>query len=254
MLKELKVRNTLLTNERPCVCVPLIGISENELLDEIKQIIQKEPDLIEWRADFFEDIGNFEKVLDALEQVRKEIGDIPLLFTIRSIHEGGQKIELNENDKIELIKRVCATRHIDFIDYELENNKEHIEEVRKNADKNNIKLILSFHNFHQTPSEEEMLAKLHKAGNNKADIAKLAVMPNNMTDVLAVLQVTEKTNDELAIPVVTMAMGSDGAITRLAGWKTGSLFTFGIGKGSSAPGQVPIELIKSMEAPLKSNK
>ncbi|MDX6151534.1 type I 3-dehydroquinate dehydratase [Marinococcus sp. PL1-022] len=253
-MKELKVRNTLLTNERPCVCVPLIGKSKNELLDETKHIIQKEPDLIEWRADFFEDLVEFETVLDALEQVRKEIGDIPLLFTIRSIHEGGQKVELNANEKIELIKKVCATRHIDFIDYELENNQEHIEEVQKNAEKNNVKLILSFHDFHQTPDEEEMLAKFHKASNRKADIAKLAVMPKNMKDVLAVLQVTEKTNDELAIPVVTMAMGADGAITRLAGWKTGSLFTFGIGKGSSAPGQVPIELIKSMEAPLKSNK
>lgn len=252
-MKEIKVRNTLLTNNRPCVCVPLVGINKSELLDETRHIIQKEPDLIEWRADFFDTLEEAEIVVETLTQIRNEIGDIPLLFTIRSVHEGGQRINLNESDKVELINKVCATRDIDFIDYEVENNQEYIDMVQKNAEKNNVKLILSFHNFDHTPEEGKMLAKLKKASDRKADVAKLAVMPNNMKDVLAVLQVTEKTNEELTIPVVTMSMGADGALTRLTGWKAGSLFTFGIGKGSSAPGQVPIELIKSMENPLKAN-
>ena len=74
-----------------------------------------------------------------------------------------------------------------------------------------------------------------------ADIAKVAVMPKNYKDVLILLNATLKARTEhLEIPIITMSMGPEGGVTRLAGGLFGSDLTFAIGKEASAPGQIPI--------------
>jgi 3-dehydroquinate dehydratase-1 len=81
-----------------------------------------------------------------------------------------------------------------------------------------------------------------------ADIAKVAVMPKDYADVLTLLSATLKARKgAVKVPIVTMSMGSEGGITRLAGGLFGSDITFAIGKESSAPGQIPIgDLRKAM--------
>ena len=81
-----------------------------------------------------------------------------------------------------------------------------------------------------------------------ADIAKVAVMPKNYKDVLVLLNATLKARTEhLEIPIITMSMGPEGGVTRLAGGLFGSDLTFAIGKEASAPGQIPIgELRQAM--------
>ena len=74
-------------------------------------------------------------------------------------------------------------------------------------------------------------------------------MPKNYGDVLVLLGATYKARVEiLDIPIITMSMGGEGAITRIAGGLFGSDLTFAIGKASSAPGQIPIgEIRKAWE-------
>jgi 3-dehydroquinate dehydratase I len=43
------------------------------------------------------------------------------------------------------------------------------------------------------------------------------------------------------VPIVTISMGEEGAISRLAGGLFGSDITFAIGLQASAPGQIPIK-------------
>ena len=62
------------------------------------------------------------------------------------------------------------------------------------------------------------------------------------------LSATLKARTEaLEIPIVTMSMGAEGVVTRLAGGLFGNDITFAIGKNASAPGQIPIgELRRAM--------
>ena len=73
-----------------------------------------------------------------------------------------------------------------------------------------------------------------------ADIAKVAVMPKAQMDVLTLLAATLAADNALRIPVITMSMGSMGAVSRLCGGAFGSAVTFAVGSGASAPGQIAI--------------
>jgi 3-dehydroquinate dehydratase I len=122
-----------------------------------------------------------------------------------------------------------------------------LREVREAAQQNGVKLILSYHNFEATPSKAYMLGKLYSSEFHGGDIGKIAVMPNSMEDVLNVLQVTHEASRHVHIPIITMSMGTQGALTRLIGWKFGSALTFAVGSQSSAPGQIPIEVMQQVE-------
>ncbi|MBB6450515.1 3-dehydroquinate dehydratase-1 [Geomicrobium halophilum] len=245
--KEIKVRNTTLAGGTLSVCSAIVGKNEAQLLEEAEEIFPKKPDLVEWRADFFEQIDHTDAVLRAADRLRKKLGDIPLLFTIRSEKEGGKEIPLDEQEKVALLKKVCETESVDLIDFEVDNKQEDIQELQQKTQAQDVKLVLSFHNFKETPSENEMLSKLEKAKSYQADIGKLAVMPNDMSDVLSLLQITQTAEKNLDIPVITMSMGTDGALSRLIGWKFGSALTFAVGSKSSAPGQIPIEIVRQLE-------
>ena len=112
-------------------------------------------------------------------------------------------------------------------------------------------MILSSHDFVKTPDQATIFKRLVRAQELGAHIAKTAVMPKSYADVLTLLEATLRARTEaLEIPMVTMAMGAEGVVTRLAGGLFGSDITFAIGKAASAPGQIPIEDLRQAMAVL----
>lgn len=236
----------MLFENKPLICTPLTGKNNEEIMKELLTIIEKKPDLIEWRVDFFEQIAEFDQVLLTAEQIFKNSNNIPLLFTIRSYREGGETISLNENEKVDLLCKVCETSYFAMVDYEASNEEVHIKRLRDVSKQNGKKLILSYHNFSHTPEKSEILSRLQMAESYGADIAKAAVMPKDEKDVLALLEVTKDAENLLNIPVITMSMGQLGAVSRMLGWMYGSSVTFAVGEKSSAPGQLPIEKLRQI--------
>lgn len=239
------VRKVEIGGGQPCICAPVVGKDADEIRKQTSELCRKKPDLIEWRADFFQEIGDPEKVLDVVHQMRGIVGEIPLLFTIRSEKEGGQPIPLTDGDKIRLMKRVCQTRQVDLIDHELRDER-NIPVIRNVSKAYGVRLILSFHDFDQTPAKEVLVDKIFKAVEFGADIAKVAVMPATFKDVIVLMEATEEARNHVRIPLITMSMGGLGTITRLAGWAYGSAVTFASGSRSSAPGQMPVEEVQNL--------
>lgn len=225
----------------PLICIPLIGRTLHELMAELALVLPKKPDVLEWRVDFFEQIGDVAAVIAAVKAIKSEAGEIPLLFTRRSTMEGGEEIALNEDQVIALYVAVCESQSIDLIDYEMANDTANIARVRAAAQSNDIKLVLSFHNFSCTPGLDTLVDKFLTAQQLGADVAKVAVMPHDQDDVLTLLAATRQASKKLRIPLISMSMGAYGSVTRLFGWTFGSALTFAVGASSSAPGQVPIE-------------
>ena len=225
----------------PLICIPLIGRTGVQLMAELAMVLPKKPDVLEWRVDFFESIGDAAAVIAAARAIKREAGEIPLLFTRRSTLEGGEAIALNEDQVIALYVALCESQTIDLIDYEMANDAANIARVRAAAQSNDVKLVLSFHNFTSTPTLETLLGKLVMAEQLGADVAKVAVMPRDMNDVLTLLAATQQASQQLKIPLITMSMGPLGSLTRLFGGAFGSALTFAVGASRSAPGQVPIE-------------
>lgn len=238
--KIIDIRGTKLGGETPLTCSPLVGRTRERLLAETANVVAKKPDVIEWRVDYFEGIGDTQAVLDAGRAMRAVVGNTPIIFTRRSIKEGGEKIPIGDEDVVRLYDAVAASRLVDFIDFEMGNDPDHVRRVRESTQAHATRLILSYHNFGYTPGREFLVQRFLEGERLGADVAKVAVMPRDRADVLTLLAATVLADAKAKIPLISMSMGPLGAVTRMVGGLFGSSLSFAVGEGSSAPGQMPI--------------
>ncbi|VBB09094.1 3-dehydroquinate dehydratase type i [Lucifera butyrica] len=231
---------------RPLICTPLVGKTKDIILLELVTVLEKEPDIIEWRVDFFTQIADTAAVIEVAKAIRNAAGSIPIIFTIRSIREGGQPISLSDREAIELNAAICKHTDVEYVDCELSNEPENIKYLREVARQNNTKIIASFHNFDYTPGKDILLQKFVDAQEYGLDVGKVAVMPKALDDVLTLLSVTLEARRKVKIPLISMSMGGYGAVTRMIGGVFGSSLTFAVGQNASAPGQVPIDDLRTV--------
>ncbi len=242
--KTIAVRGTVIGGSDLLICLPLVAATKADLLDQAGALTPLHPDLLEWRIDGYGRVTDIDASLQALAELRAAIGDLPLIFTCRIDAEGGYA-KIDPQIRRALVEAVIPTGMVDIVDIEMCNEPSFIDSVIDVARRHAVKLILSYHDFERTPSEAFILDTLVAARDRGADIAKVAVTSRNYHDVLALLGATLKARTEkLDIPLVTMAMGPEGAITRLAGGLFGSDITFAVGKEASAPGQIPFDALK----------
>ena len=227
----------------PAICTPVTGKTMEEILEQVEVVRVHLPDVIEWRADFFEELADTNRVLEVLAAI-KEATEIPVLFTIRAQHEGGERITLSTEDKVDLLEKVCGQSDVEIVDFETSNGDVFVEKVRAAAHANEKQLILSYHNFDYSPGNNKLLEKAEVAERMGADFVKLAVMPENKADVFALLEATRMIDEALEVPVITMSMGELGGLSRVMGWAYGSVLTFAVGVEMSAPGQMPIKELR----------
>lgn len=236
-----KVRNLTIGEGIPKICVPIIGKSREDILHEAYGALKAPVDIVEWRADWYEDVSSFEKVGEVLKELRRVLNELPILFTFRTAREGGQK-GIDARAYVELIRAVIKTDMVDLVDIELFMGDTIVEDIVCEAHKRNVKVIASNHDFEKTPEKEELITRLCKMQELNADILKIAVMPQNKKDVLTLLCATEEMVSRYADrPIVTISMGAEGFISRVCGEIFGSAITFGTVQKASAPGQIPVE-------------
>jgi 3-dehydroquinate dehydratase I len=238
--KIIDIRGRKLGAETPLICTPLVGRTRANVLSEAATVSAKKPDVIEWRVDFFEGISDTTAVLDTGKALRAMVGDAPLIFTRRSNKEGGEPIALDDEGVVRLYDAVGKSGLVDFLDFEMGNEREHVSRVRESAREYGTRVILSYHNFSDTPGEDSLVQRFLEAERLGADVAKVAVMPRDRVDVLTLLVATARADAKARIPLISMSMGPLGAVTRMIGGVFGSSLSFAVGAASSAPGQIPI--------------
>lgn len=242
--RRINIRGKEIGGKYPFACLPLVAKDKDSLLEQANYIASLKPDMLEWRADSFDEIENINSVIVTLGELRKVIGNIILMFTLRCAWEGGAK-DIPQEIRKNVILEVLKTKQADIIDFEISNGNELVSEVKKAVDKYDGILLLSYHDFQKTKDEQFIINKIKEAYDLGGDIAKVAVMPQNFQDVLTLLSATMKARlEHVNIPLVTVSMGGIGAISRIAGGIFGSDITFAIGKEISGPGQIPIKNLK----------
>lgn len=229
----------------PIVITPLVGKTQAAILEEVAAIVPKHPDLLEWRIDFFELIGDSTAVIETALAIRKAANGIPVLLTRRNATEGGQPLAIAEPAVVAMYSAACQAKCVELIDYELSNAPADLNQLREISKANGIGLIMSYHNFQMTPDAATLDSKFAAAAKLGADVAKVAVMPQNERDVLELLAATSRARETLDVPLISMSMGGIGSISRIMGWVYGSAATFAVGKSSSAPGQIAIEDLRN---------
>lgn len=229
----------------PKICVSLMGQTLEALLNEIQTIKSLPVDIIEWRGDFFLDLLDVDLVLKALESIRTATSNYPLIFTFRSEKEGGQ-LAITKETYIALNQEIMTSGLIDAIDLELFTDETAIKDLVQVAKEMNVIVILSSHDFNETPSSQTLINTIRYAVAMGADIPKIAAMPNSDEDVLRLLEVTTLMSNELDQPIITMAMSEKGVISRIFGEIFGSALTFAATENPSAPGQMDVKILNEI--------
>ncbi|WP_042349391.1 type I 3-dehydroquinate dehydratase [Bacillus massiliigorillae] len=245
-MSALSIKNVIIGEGSPKVIVPLVGKTEEALLPEAETVKSLAPDVVEWRVDCYEEVENLVSVVDMLSKLRSVFTDQLLLFTFRSHKEGGNK-EVSDVYYLELNKTAILSEAIDLVDVELYMGESIINSLVTTAKEQGVYVIMSNHDFEKTPPKEEILNRLCRMQEYGADLPKIAVMPTSVSDVITLLDATNTMKTQYAnTPIITMSMGGMGVLSRLAGEVFGSAMTFGAGKEISAPGQIPVDELRTV--------
>lgn len=240
----LKVKNKVLGSGKPLICISVMDSEKNEIIAEVKRLIENGAEMIEW-VDAFSGVKSPNAVREVLYEVAPLIKDTIFVFTFRSKEQGGM-CSLTSEKVYDLHQVAAESKVVDFIDVEYFYTEDADVEVYT-LQKMGTKVITSHHDFHETPSSDVLFMLLEQMNHSNADIVKLAMMPNSTEDVLRLLTETNHFHKRYPKqPLITMAMGKLGVISRVAGETFGSCVTFGAGKNASAPGQVEMTKLQQI--------
>ena len=240
-MKTVKIRDVEIGAGIPKICVPIVGVTKKDILEQAKALQTLPVDVVEWRIDWFEGVFDFDALVDALTELRAALGTLPLLMTFRTSKEGGEKA-IDAEAYAELNIKAAQTGLVDLIDVEVFTGDEIVSRIIREAHAAGVKVVASNHDFDKTPDKEDIVGRLRKMQAMDADIPKIAVMPRSKRDVLTLLAATEEMATDYADrPIITMSMSGTGVISRLCGEVFGSALTFGAAAKASAPGQMGVE-------------
>lgn len=245
-MNTIKTRNIVIGEGMPKICVPIVGKTSAELMQEVAELANIEVDIVEWRMDWFDEVESIEAVVEMLHELRTVLNNTTLLATFRSKKEGGEK-EVSTAFYTELNKAVISTKEADLIDVELFTGDDSAKDIISCAKEHGVYVVMSNHDFAKTPAYEDIIARLTRMQNMNADILKIAVMPQSKNDVIELLRATNDMHELHAHqPIITMSMAGTGALSRMCGEVFGSSVTFGAAKKASAPGQMAVQDLKNV--------
>lgn len=250
----------VLGNGRPAVCVPLVARTADALVEDASALDADTVELVELRIDFVDAAfvaapdpdgpagtgarstghADLDLVADVVRRVRGALdADLPLLFTLRTGSEGGER-DVAPATYDAVLRSAIGTGLVDAVDVEMYTDPDLLGGLVDAAHDAGLVVVMSSHDFSGTPAQGEIVSRLLEQQENGADVVKFAAMPSSTEDVLTVLRATAEFRAGAGlVPAITMSMGPLGVVSRLAGETFGSCVTFGSVGATSAPGQVP---------------
>lgn len=205
--------------------IPRIAIAIADREDN-KLIKSSFVDILEIRVDEFKKVDPV--YIRNIVKTRRKIG-APLILTIRSKEEGGQK-DISNELKLCIFKECIPL--VDAVDIELRSPI--VSEVIKIAKKNKKVVIVSWHNFKMTPNDKMLKGILDKAKRSGAGLVKIAVKANKAEDLNRLMRFTIENKSR---NIITISLGERGSISRLTFPGFGSLITYAYINRPSGLGQ-----------------
>ncbi len=169
----------------------------------------------------------------------------PLLFTNRPNWEGGEFVGDEEQRIGALLEAV--TENCGYVDLELLAPDDSHQRMRMALEESTTKLILSWHNFKDTPTREELVGRMALMQDKGADIGKIVTTAHSHRDVLRVLQLQEVA-EQLGFPLIAFCMGRPGVVSRVATCELGGYMTYCAvsGEEATAPGQLSVSALRKI--------
>lgn len=224
-------------NSHPRICVS-IG---RETIDDalaVADSVAALADVIEIRLDYL--------ALPAVSPFLN-IVQTPLLFTNRPVWEGGT-FAGDEDERMGALLEAVA-ENSGYVDLELLAPDDSHQRMRAALQTSSTKLILSWHNFKDTPSREELVGRMALMQDKGADIGKIITTAHSHNDVLRVLQLQEVA-EQLGFPLIAFSMGRPGVVSRVATCDLGGYMTYCAvsEEEATAPGQLSVAALREIYA------
>lgn len=201
------------------ICVPIKKKSLKSLLKDLL-IAQKSADIVEiW----FDELKINESGLNEIfDQAKK-----PILYKVT-----------NQSNFEYVLKFKPA-----YIDLDINANSKLMKKAKKESPKTEI--IISYHNFEETPGDKELKKIFSKIKKKGADIVKIATQANEFTDSLRMLQFLSENSGDTKL--ICICMGEHGKITRATGHLFANYLMYATlsAKNNTAPGQLTFEQLKN---------
>lgn len=205
------------------ICVVIKGPTYEEAYRQISKAVAY-ADCVELRLDFFQSLD-----LEALKALRSHF-PIPMIFTLRSSIQGGGYTDSEENRRTAI--GCLIELKPEFFDLEYDLPFHFIEKIYSQFPE--IKLILSYHNFEETPKDLERIYQ--KMRETPAFYYKIAVASKNCLETLQLICWAKKSQPHL----IAISMGEHGQLSRILAPMLGYPITYASLEEDqiSAPGQL----------------
>jgi 3-dehydroquinate dehydratase type I len=150
--------------------------------------------------------------------------------------------KLNDDERIAILAKSIQSGAT-YVDIEYESDSQYRETLIKTAKKYGTRIIISYHNYIETPDQEMLYEIIEKSVNWGADIVKIAAMSKSVQDNARILGLYSNKRS-----LVAFCMGHQGVFTRLASLFLGAEFTFAApDEGTiTAPGQMKYTPMKTL--------
>jgi len=226
--------------------VPIIAQTKEQALAQAQVIANTaDADLAEFRIDLLSFASDTKQVIALGHELKKILGNKPMIATIRTKNEGGQ-LEISDADYGKTYQAYLKNPFMDWLDVEMFRDQKVVSEIVQKAHQKKVLVVMSNHDFQKTPSQDEIEKRLLKQDQMGADVLKIAVMPKSKQDVFTLMNATLKVSQQTTKPLLTMSMGQLGTISRVATANMGGSYSFGMIGQASAPGQIDVTKLKQI--------
>ncbi|MCU4636728.1 MULTISPECIES: type I 3-dehydroquinate dehydratase [Acinetobacter] len=226
--------------------VPITAKTKEQALAQAQVIANTaDADLAEFRIDLLSFASETKQVIALGHELKKILGNKPMIATIRTKNEGGQ-LEISDADYGKSYQAYLKNPFMDWLDVEMFRDQKVVSEIVQKAHQKKVLVVMSNHDFQKTPSQDEIEKRLLKQDQMGADILKIAVMPKSKQDVFTLMNATLKVSQQTTKPLLTMSMGQLGTISRVATANMGGSYSFGMIGEASAPGQIDVTKLKQI--------
>ncbi|MEJ7566066.1 type I 3-dehydroquinate dehydratase [Acinetobacter baumannii] len=226
--------------------VPITAKTKEQALAQAQVIANAaDADLAEFRIDLLSFASDTKQVIALGHELKKILGNKPMIATIRTKNEGGQ-LEISDADYGKTYQAYLKNPFMDWLDVEMFRDQKVVSEIVQKAHQKKVLVVMSNHDFQKTPSQDEIEKRLLKQDQMGADVLKIAVMPKSKQDVFTLMNATLKVSQQTTKPLLTMSMGQLGTISRVATANMGGSYSFGMIGQASAPGQIDVTKLKQI--------
>ena len=211
------------------VCVAIPPKTVDEAFSLIKQAEAQHADLIEIRLD---SLKNHDRIAEIPRCTKT-----PLIATNKSLtNHGGFSGSETERQKILLD---AANNGFTYVDVDLGTPNQ--EELVHSLHEAGAKVIVSFHDFEQTPCISNLKKIVDEEVALGADVCKIVTTANTVEDSATVIEFVSEASKKAS--VVCFAMGDLGVTSRFLSPVFGAFFTFASidEKRKTAKGQLTIQ-------------